>query len=412
MAKGLDHRFSTKLKEVSVGDLFHIVLFLLALIPAKIYQIKRKNLWLICENKNEARDNGYWLFKYITENHPECDVVYAINPNCKDHKKVEKLGKTISYGTFIHWIYYLAARVNISSQKNGKPNAAVCYLLEVYGIRKNKRVFLQHGITQNDVSFVHYENSKFSLVITTTARETEYMKNHFNYPGNEIQMAGMARFDRLYEASKENRDNSKTLLIMPTWRSWISPPSHAKSEYTNVSQIRETEYYKAWNSLINSTRLKEIIESVNGKIVFYQHREMQRFRELFVSDDSLLEIVMPDTGDVQNLLINSDYLITDYSSVAFDFAYMDKELCYYQFDYDRYRSEHYSEGYFDYQTDGFGPVSTKLDSLLDNVELFFKREYDNEKKYSIRRKEFFNLKDNENCKRNYELIKELANREV
>ena len=36
-------------------------------------------MWLICEDYNEARDNGYWLFKYIREQQPQQDVVYAIN---------------------------------------------------------------------------------------------------------------------------------------------------------------------------------------------------------------------------------------------------------------------------------------------------------------------------------------------
>lgn len=40
---------------------------------------------------------------------------------------------------------YLTAKVNISSQKGGKPNYAVCYLLEVYGILRNSRVFYNMG---------------------------------------------------------------------------------------------------------------------------------------------------------------------------------------------------------------------------------------------------------------------------
>ena len=90
-------------------------------------------MWLVCEEYNEARDNGYWLYKYIRKAHPEQDVVYAINKESVDYEKIKNLGEVIQYGSIKHWAYYLAASINISSQKGGKPNAAVCYLLEVYG---------------------------------------------------------------------------------------------------------------------------------------------------------------------------------------------------------------------------------------------------------------------------------------
>ena len=73
----MKQKFWNKLREVSIGDFGHIILFLLALFPAYLYRRKRKHLWLICENREEARDNGYWLFRYIKEHEPQVDAVYA-----------------------------------------------------------------------------------------------------------------------------------------------------------------------------------------------------------------------------------------------------------------------------------------------------------------------------------------------
>ena len=138
-----------KMKMLKLKDFIHLILYVLAIIPAKIYRRKRQHMWLVCETENEARDNGYWLFKYLREEQPQIDAVYAINSQCSEYQKVAPLGNTVEYGSLKHWIYYLAAEVNISSQKYGKPNAAVCYLMEVVlGILKNTRVFLQHGVTQ------------------------------------------------------------------------------------------------------------------------------------------------------------------------------------------------------------------------------------------------------------------------
>lgn len=405
MENGMNHKFITKIKEASWVDIVHIFVFLLAIIPSLFFRLKHKHMWLICEQKNEARDNGYWLYKYICENHPECDVVYAINPDCEDYEKVAKLGKTISYGTFQHWVYYLAAEKNISSQKGGKPNAAVCYVLEVYGIRKNIRVFLQHGIIENDLSFVHYENAKFSMLVTSTRREYEYVRDYFNYPGDEVRLLGLCRFDRLYRELEKNNPTCKVrqILVMPTWRSWISPPSHGKAEYENGQAVKKSRYYRTWNEFLHDKRLIDYLEKTDGQLVFYQHREMQKYEDLFESDCPRIRFATEHTDDVQQLIVDSGFMVTDYSSVAMDFAYMDKPLCYYQFDYEEFREKHYAEGYFDFERDGFGPVVKDETEILRVVQNYLEGQRE-DAKYGSRRKDFFTLKDAKNCERNYEAI--------
>ena len=77
-------RFFSKVKNVSYKDLIHFLLFAAALIPAWILKHKRPHLWLVCEYGKEARDNGFWFYKYVCENHPEQDVVYAIEKSSED----------------------------------------------------------------------------------------------------------------------------------------------------------------------------------------------------------------------------------------------------------------------------------------------------------------------------------------
>ena len=50
-----------------------------------------------------------------------------------------------------------------------------------------------------------------------------------------------------------------------------------------------------------------------------------------------------------------------------DFAYMKRPVLYYQFDKERFRNEHLSKSYFDFEDDGFGPVCTDLDVLLNEL---------------------------------------------
>lgn len=395
-------RFKEKLKQVKPRDYFHILLFLLAFPIAMVYRLFRRDLWLICDNGVEASDNGYWLFEYICREHPEQDCVYAVNKDSRDRAKVERLGKTVAYGTFSHWILYLAARVNISSQKGGKPNFAVCYLLEVYGLLKNCRVFLQHGVILTDIEFLYYENTKMDMFVTSTYREWEYVNSRYGYPEGVVQLLGLARFDRLHEF--ETVPNQ--ILIMPTWRDWLGTNALAKDPEKDKANFTSSEYFKRWSAVIGSERLKEICRKYGCTVMFCPHRDTQRFIGCFKTDNPYLTVCDYDHYNVQELMKSSAFMITDYSSVQIDFAYMKKPLAYFHFDYKDYTERQYHMGYYNYENDGFGPVFEDENSLLGYVEQAARGGFINDEKYLARHKAFFTLYDAENCKRNYEAIKE------
>ena len=107
--------------------------------------------------------------------------------------------------------------------------------------------------------------------------------------------------------------------------------------------------------------------------------------------------------DVQTLLKESLLLITDYSSVFFDFAYMHKPLIYYQFDRQAFRRNHYREGYFSYD-DGFGPVAFDDESLIGYVEECCRNKFKMMSTYEEKADSFFLLRDSENCKRVFDSV--------
>jgi hypothetical protein len=142
--------FFKKVKYVKLTDLLSVIWFLLALPVGIIYKLFRKDIWLICEREGEARDNGYAFYKYVRSEHPEQDIVYAISKKSSDFDKVASIGNTVDFGSFLHWVYYLTAKWNMSSQKEGKPNAALCYFLEVFGLRKSRTIYLRHGVATSN----------------------------------------------------------------------------------------------------------------------------------------------------------------------------------------------------------------------------------------------------------------------
>lgn len=110
---------------------------------------------------------------------------------------------------------------------------------------------------------------------------------------------------------------------------------------------------------------------------------------------------------IQESFAEAAMMITDYSSVAFECAYIDRPIAYYQFDRARFfAGQHiHRAGYFDYRDDGFGPVAETQEEVLDAIEKAL--EGNEDPVYAQRRESFFAFRDGRCCERVYNAIREL-----
>lgn len=395
--------FVHQLKRVKARHIIEAWKLPVAALIAPIYKFYTKSQWIICEDANEARDNGYWIFKYLREYQPEQKCVYAIKKSSPDYEKVASLGKTVEFGSLAHWIIYFAAEKKISSQKAGNPNAALFYFLEVYGFLRDKRVFLQHGVIKDDLKWLYYDATKFSRFICGAYPEYEFVKGKFGYPEKNVRYTGLCRFDGLHDFQVDNR----LILIMPTWREWIADEDKRLIEFEGTTDITKTNYFLNWVGFLSDERLKSISERYGVKFVFFPHRNMQKYLDYFPKLGEYVQIVGAREYDVQDLLRRAALMITDYSSVFFDFIYMKKPLIFYQFDYNMFREHQYSEGYFNYKDNPFAQSFCESEGVFQEIEKFILNNYNISEEYIRAHAQYFPLFDNKNCKRVYETIKEL-----
>ncbi|MCR4591256.1 MAG: hypothetical protein K5668_10615 [Lachnospiraceae bacterium] len=157
------------LKYVRLRDLLRAWKLPVAALAALLYRRTHRNLWVVSEDENEARDNGFWFFRFVKEKHPEQECIYAIRRNSPDFEKVAALGDTVEYGSLRHWILYLSSSVQISR-----------FLCGAYP-------------------------------------EYEYIRKHFGYPEGHVRYTGLCRFDGLHHFETD----PSLILIMPTWRNWL-----------------------------------------------------------------------------------------------------------------------------------------------------------------------------------------------
>lgn len=359
-----------------------------------------KNLWLIAERTTDARDNGYHFFKYLRENHKNINCAYVIDSASPDYERVSTLGKTIEPKSFKHYLALVCSRVKISTHIMGyTPDAYRFAILDrKLGIVKGKKVFLQHGIISNDIQELRYGKTKLDLFICSTVREYELLST-YGYPDGVLRRLGLCRYDALACGHKAK----KQILVMPTWRYYLRP--------LDEEEFKETEYYKNFNGLISDERLHKILEENDYELALYLHYELQKFSGLFSGNSGRIKIKNMQNADVQELLMESEMLITDYSSVFFDFAYMKKPVAYWTFDYELFYNEQYGKGYMNLKEDGLGPNLKDKDEVIDCIEHEIKNDMAIDGVYMERIENTFKGLPQKHCEQTYMAICELLEKD-
>ena len=307
------------------------------------------------------------LFAYL-QDHPleGVETYFVINEDSPDYERMKEIGKVVPYNSDEHKKLHLVADKIISSAADdfvincfGKLRWAVQAFLH-YDF-----VFLQHGITQNDISgWVNKYKKDIALFVTAAKPEYEAITSNpaYGYGSDVVAMTGFPRHDVLFAKAAASQPERK-ILIAPTWRQNLAGNLDSTTGMRDENpDFERSNYYRFYNGLINNQRLAEAAREFDFTIDFLVHPAFMQEAHKFSSD--FANVVRK--YDYANEFATSSIMVTDYSSVAFDFALLKKPIIYAQFDYiEFYQSHPWGHGYYSYSEDGFGPICSTLEETVD-----------------------------------------------
>lgn len=369
---------------------------LICLYPIGKLFYSKKKIWLFCERGNDAKDNSFTFFKWINTNHPEIKSVFLISKKSDDLNKVLSIGEICYYKSLKHWLMFVGSSVRLDTHLFFYvPNK----YLAVYYMKHHKKsgldIFLQHGITHNWQDCFYKANNKSDIVICGAKPEYNYLLNNFDLGNDILKLTGFPRFDTLI--NRESNDD-KFILIMPTWRKWLSNLS--------IHKFCESDFFLAYSNLIKNKDLQNWATNNGYRLVLCLHPSFTVYKSSFIPlINENVDVVLGDY-DVQDLLCRASMLITDYSSILFDFAYLKKPTVYYQFDSELFYTKQYKHGYFVIDENGFGPTANSIEDVVAEV----KRNTTINIIYKKRINNFFDLCDERNCERTFNEILEKYNK--
>ena len=263
-------------------------------------------------------------------------------------------------------------------------------------------VFLQHGVTKDDMSsWLKRWNKDIKLLCCASIREQQsFVENEkYGYSDAVVKLTGFARHDKLINAKEPSK---KRLLIAPTWRKYLAgelEPSTGK--FLRNPAFKESDYFAFYSKLLNDAQIALALEAQGFETHFLLHPAFLNNLGDFSSSYAQIQ----SEYNYAKEFVESSIMITDYSSVAFDFAILKKPLLYAQFDKERFYETQWDRGYFDYEADGFGPVCLDYDSLKENL-LHILENPAMDSEYSGRVDSFFGPLDGKACER---ILNELRN---
>lgn len=345
------------------------------------------NYWVLFERGKDARDNAYFFYRFLKDKHPEQKVYYIIDRNSADFNKVKE--DCVPFGSVKnYWVLARAEKIISSHYYFGAPymNKKVFDFCRLY----ERFCWLRHGIVTNYLGDSYlYEKAKPRMLVCGAKPEWEYIKDVYGFPDTVAKYTGLARYDNLHDITETN-----TILLMPTWRKYIK----------SRDDFEASSYFKNWQSVLDDERLIALLEENDLRLVFYPHYEIQKYIDAFKTKSDRVILAHFADFDVQTLLKEAKILVTDYSSVFLDVAYMGKPIVHFQFDKEEFYAKHYQRGYFSFEEMGFGRVCEEAEAVVEGIADYIDCNFKPEDIFRKRADEFFVLRDRHNCRRIFDEI--------
>ncbi|MCU5681706.1 CDP-glycerol glycerophosphotransferase family protein [Bacillus wiedmannii] len=352
----------------------------------------RKSIILVYEKFSQtAQDNSYYFFKYCCDHKRIPNIYYVINKRSKDYKMLDQYkDKVVDFLSVKHMIYLLASKFMISSESKAhsyiwKENRGM--LKKV--IHAKKHVFLQHGVIglkKVDSIFKKGSPNGTDLFCVSSEYEKEIVKRFLHYREDEIIVSGLARWDHLQNRSGKQ----KQILLLPTWREWLDEVSE--------EEFLKSQFYRQYERLINDANLIEQLEKHNIILKFCMHPRIHNSIHYFHCSTPNVQVIDYGNIKINELIMESSLLITDYSSIAWDMYYLKKPIIFFQFDY-------IMDGYLNIENELFGDRCVQVDELVKLLKFYISNGFTEKKKYKLLRKNLFSYTDQNNSKRVVEGIR-------
>lgn len=273
--------------------------------------------------------NSKYLFLYMMK----CgyDVYFVINDDILREKLIKKYGdKFIETKTLKGKIFALKSKLwFISAFEMPVGGVFLKYFITIVHLTHGSLV-KNVGLLEKDISFfkkIYYKcfvRTNISYSIATSEFFVDSTSKYIGIDKKNVLITGFPRNDALFLDNKKKFstiDGKKyNILYAPTWRK----DTETKLFPFENLDFDELNNFLELNDIVLHIRLHPVFEDILDKKI------LSKNIKLFSSKIC---------DEIMDALVNFDALITDYSSIMYDFLLLDRPIIFLPYDYEEYKEK-------------------------------------------------------------------------
>ena len=341
-----------------------------------------KKDWVIFESFMGRNYSGQpkYIYEYMQKHYGDkYTYIWSVD---KRGLKIPGKHKTVKRSGLRYFYYMNRSKYWILNMKQplSVPKREETVLLETWHGTPLKRLAFDLndvvGGVSNYKDKFYRQKEAWDYLLSDNPFSTEKFQSCFMYPKEKILEYGYPANDPLYALDREERAkkikeklgiplDKKVIMYAPTWRD---------DNYYEIGQFK-------FDLDLDVNRLEkefgdEYVILLRLHYLVVEALDMSKYGDFAVNGSAY--------DDVTDLYLITDILITDYSSVFFDFANLKRPVLYYTYDLERYRDVLHGF-YLSMEDDLPGPMLLTNDDVVDAIKNIDKIE----EQYKDRYEEFY-----------------------
>ena len=347
-----------------------------------------KRIWIYYDKLNDAGDNAEYAWRYAEAQKDDgIEKHFYQNEGTRDYKRLTAAGYTMEQrGSNRAVMLALNSEALFMTHLPPFKKTGISWqqLQYLKGLINTNIVRLYHGFAgTRQGNYTQIKDDVIGVVVGSTWERDFYLQPEYGYTEDMIISSGMPRYDDLVDKSK------KQIMFAPTWTPALRDAG---------KNFKNTSYFRTYSEILGNERLQETARRKGFTLAMFLHPMLANHTPEFKTNDVVKAYSSVKDTDYVTMMTESDLMVTDYSSVHFDFAYMRKPVIYYQDP----KLTPWREHSFKYEEWGFGEVCYTPQDLIDTLCKYIENDCKMGEEYKNRANNFFLQEDRFSSKRLYE----------
>ncbi len=344
-----------------LSKIYYNVYKIIALFPAR-----KKTIVFESFLGKQYSDNPKAIYQYMKKHYPDYKLYWSF-----DRRNYHSLKDNVQrplYRFGLKWLFVMASAeflVTNSRMPHWIPKSKhATYIQTWHGTPLKKlgidieEIHMPGTTTENYKRNFTNEAKKWDMLISPNAYSTEIFKRAFQFE-NEVIESGYPRNDILNTDNNEVKisqlkrnlklpNDKKILLYAPTWR--------------------DNDFYEVGRYKLNlQLDLEQMKTQLEGDYVVLIRAHYLVAEHLDLSSVDGFAFNVSSYPDINELYLIADVLITDYSSVFFDYANLKRPMLFFTYDIEEYRDQ-LRGFYFDFEKEAPGPLVKTTEAVIEEIK--------------------------------------------